>query len=62
MNHAKLILLALLVLATSAKYNESPKYTFNGYFASGSSPYLMFLSQDSDRMGLFSNYSTTSNM
>jgi hypothetical protein len=62
MNQVKLILLALLVLGISAKYSDSPKYTFNGYFTSGTTPYLMFLSQDSLRMSLISNYSTTSNM
>ena len=57
----KIILLAFLVFGITSKYSTSPTYTFNGMFTTGSPPYLMLLSGDSDRLGLLSNYTTSYN-
>lgn len=61
MTACKLILLTFLILGITSKFSSTPKYTFSGVFSSSAPPYMMILAQDSDRLGLAQNYTTSYN-
>ena len=61
MNSIKALLLTLLIVGISCKYGKTPEYSFSGFSSSSGAPVIMYLSGDSDRLGLLTTYTSTYN-